>query len=79
MAIQKQYVTKIVTYRRQLRFNGENEEWELLRQVAQTQKVKGDDGYQRLIRSMFVYEYRDEEGSWFDINPILKDLVELKK
>lgn len=57
----------------------EDEEWELLRQVAKTQKVTGDDGYQKLIRSMFVYEYRDDEGSWFDINPILKDGVQLKK
>ncbi|OZH52974.1 KAP family P-loop domain-containing protein [Hydrocoleum sp. CS-953] len=57
----------------------EDEEWELLRQVAKTQKVTGDDGYQRLIRSMFVYEYQDDEGSWFDINPILKDGVQLKK
>ncbi len=57
----------------------EDEEWELFRQVAKTQKVTGDDGYQRLIRSMFVYEYRDDEGSWFDINPLLKDAVELKK
>lgn len=57
----------------------EDEEWELLRQVAKTEKVTGDDGDQRLIRSMFVYEYRDDEGSWFNINPILKDAVELKK
>ena len=57
----------------------DDQEWELLRQVAQTKKVKGDDGYQKLIRSMFVYEYRDDDGSWFDINPILKDAVELKK
>ena len=57
----------------------DDKEWELLRQVVQTQKVTGDAGYQRLIRSMFVYEYRDDEGSWFDINPLLKDAVELKK
>ncbi len=57
----------------------DDQEWELLRQVAQTKKVKGDDGYQKLIRSMFVYEYRDDHGSWFNINPILKDSVELKK
>lgn len=57
----------------------EDDEWELLRKVALTQKVTGDDGYQKLIRSMFVYEYRDANGSWFDINPILKDAPELKE
>ncbi|MEB3280412.1 MAG: ATP-binding protein [Lyngbya sp.] len=56
----------------------EDEEWELLRKVVQTQKVTGDDGYQKLIRSMFVYEYRDDRGSWFDVNPILKDAPELQ-
>jgi hypothetical protein len=46
-------------------------EWELLRQVKQRQQVIGDQGYEVLLRSMFVYEYRDREGSWFDLNPIL--------
>jgi len=49
-----------------------DDEWELLRQVRERKNVTGDDGYDVLIRSMFVYEYRDEEGSWFDINPILE-------
>ncbi len=53
-------------------------EWELLRQVVQSKKVTGDDGYKVLIRSMFVYEYRDAEGSWFDVNPILEGAEELK-
>jgi hypothetical protein len=49
------------------------EEWQLLQKVAEHQQVAGDDGYQMLIRSMFVYEYRDEDGSWFAINPILAE------
>jgi len=53
-------------------------EWELLRQVVRTKKVVGDEGYQTLIRSMFVYEYRNEQASWFDVNPILADAPELK-
>lgn len=56
----------------------EDEEWELLRRVAKTQKVTGDDGYQQLIRSMFVFEYQDDAGSWFDINPMLKNAPELQ-
>ncbi|MGQ4649659.1 ATP-binding protein [Lyngbya aestuarii] len=54
----------------------DHEEWVLLRQVAQHKKVAGDHGYQTLIRSMFVYEYRTSEESWFDINPILADAKE---
>jgi len=53
-------------------------EWSLLRQVIQNKKVAGDEGYQTLIRSMFVYEYRDEEGSWFEVNPILAEAEELR-
>jgi hypothetical protein len=52
-------------------------EWTLLRQVVNNKKVTGDDGYQALIRSMFVHEYRDSAGPWFDINPILSEAREL--
>ena len=80
LPISSENLNKVIqNFRNERTLAVEDEEWELLRQVAQTQKVKGDDGYQRLIRSMFVYEYRDDDGSWFDINPILKDSVELKK
>lgn len=53
-------------------------EWELLRQVRQSKTVRGEDAYQTLLRSLFVFEYRDEEQSWFDINPILADAEELQ-
>lgn len=49
------------------------EEWTLLRQVKQQQMVKGEEQYQTLLRSMFVFEYQDDEGSWFKINPMLAE------
>ncbi|MCT7975388.1 ATP-binding protein [Laspinema olomoucense] len=52
-------------------------EWKLLRRVREEKKVAGDDGYQTLIRSMFVYEYRDASESWFDVNPLLAEAKEL--
>lgn len=54
------------------------DEWELLRQVRESKAVRGEDAYQTLLRSLFVFEYRDEEQSWFDINPILTDAEELR-
>lgn len=54
-------------------------EWELLRQVRQRKKVSGDDGYQTLIYSRLVFEYRDDGESWFDINPILAEARELEE
>lgn len=55
-----------------------DDEWELLRQVRQRKKVSGDQGYQTLIRSRLVFEYRDRGESWFDVNPILAEAKELK-
>ncbi|MGK7928404.1 MAG: ATP-binding protein [Spirulina sp.] len=55
-----------------------DEEWELLRRVRHTKKVSDSAGYQTLIRSRFVFEYCDADGSWFDVNPLLADAEELK-
>ncbi|NET71786.1 MAG: ATP-binding protein [Sphaerospermopsis sp. SIO1G2] len=55
-----------------------NDEWNLLKQVKAQKKVAGDKGYQVLIRSMFVYEYRDGQDTWFDINPLLANAQELQ-
>ncbi|NEQ86359.1 MAG: ATP-binding protein, partial [Moorea sp. SIO2I5] len=55
-----------------------DDEWDLLRKVAKDKKVTGDDGYQILIRSRFVYEYYDQEEPWFDVNPILAEAKELQ-
>ncbi|NJM73592.1 MAG: AAA family ATPase [Scytonema sp. RU_4_4] len=54
-----------------------DDEWELLRRVKETKKVSDDQGYQKLIRSRFVFEYRDRGESWFDVNPILAEAREL--
>ncbi|OSO90859.1 KAP family P-loop domain-containing protein [Cylindrospermopsis raciborskii CENA303] len=47
------------------------DEWELLREVRKTKTYRGEEQYDILLRSLFVFEYRDDQGSWFDINPIL--------
>lgn len=58
-------------YRHQRVLAIDDHEWELLDQVAKTKRVAGTEAYQKLIRSQFVYEYRDTKGYWFDINPII--------
>jgi hypothetical protein len=52
-------------------------EWDLLHQVNAQKAVIGEDGYQTLLRSLFVFEYRDEQGSWFGLNPILAEANQL--
>lgn len=68
----------IVEYRSERTLAIDPKEWDLLRQVAKSKKFIGDEGYESLVRSMFVYEYRDSFGAWFDINPILAEAEELK-
>lgn len=55
-----------------------DQEWELLHQVAQDKSLRGEEGYQSLIHSMFVFEYRYQDEPWFDINPILAQAKELQ-
>ncbi len=47
--------------------------WELLFEVVHQQSVKGESDYQILLRSMFVFEYRDTIGRWFGISPALAE------
>jgi hypothetical protein len=54
------------------------DEWEVLQEVAQGKSLRGHEKYDLLLRNMFVFEYRDEEGSWFDINPILAESKEFR-
>ena len=55
-----------------------DEEWILLRQVAQEKQVKGVEEYQILVRSMFVFEYQDKQGGWFGVNPIFLEAKQLE-
>ena len=49
------------------------EEWALLRQVRDKKDLVGDRSYDQLIENLSIYEYRDDVGSWYDINPVLID------
>ncbi|ABA21462.1 conserved hypothetical protein [Trichormus variabilis ATCC 29413] len=48
-------------------------QWELLFDVMQQQSVKGESDYQSLLRSMYLFEYRDPVGRWFGISPALAE------
>lgn len=50
-----------------------DDEWELLRRVDRLQGVSGEDGHQTLLRSLFVFEYQDSDGLWFNVSPVLKE------
>ena len=54
-------------------------EWELLKHVRDNPRaVVGEAAYQTLLRSLFVFEYLDELGPLFGLNPILAEAEQLK-
>lgn len=48
-------------------------EWTLLLQAVSRQDVQGNEDYDILVRSLFLYEYRDAQGRWFGLNPLLAE------
>ncbi len=75
--LSRECIDKVIKQRRnELTLAITPDEWELLLEVAQEKKLRGHEKYELLLRSMFVFEYRDEDGSWFDINPILAEAKE---
>jgi hypothetical protein len=50
-----------------------NDEWDAIFQVVEQQNLSGDFEYQKLFRSMFVFEYQDEQGAWYSVNPVLQE------
>ncbi|MGD1905628.1 MAG: ATP-binding protein [Leptolyngbyaceae cyanobacterium] len=48
-------------------------EWRMLFQAVNTRSLQGESDYNRLLRSLFLYEYRDERGRWVDLNPVLAE------
>ncbi|MDJ0599479.1 MAG: AAA family ATPase [Crocosphaera sp.] len=60
-------------YRDTISLNVKRNQWELLKQIEKEQDISGEPEYVSLLSSLFVFEYKDEEGSWFDVNPVLKE------
>jgi hypothetical protein len=48
-----------------------SDEWGLLNKIHQTKELSGDNDFSKLIRTLLVYEYRDDRGAWYEVNPIL--------
>ncbi|MBE9004624.1 AAA family ATPase [Fortiea sp. LEGE XX443] len=63
----------IKDYRDDLLLAIDEYQWELLFEVVQQQSVKGESEYQSLLRSMYLFEYRDPLGRWFGISPALAE------
>ncbi|MGK7873798.1 MAG: ATP-binding protein [Xenococcaceae cyanobacterium] len=78
LPLSREGLEKVIKARcNQMKLAIKDREWELLRQVQRQKEVRGEEEYQVLIRSMFVYECRDNEGSFFYVNPILLEAGKL--
>ncbi|MBW4600717.1 MAG: AAA family ATPase [Calothrix sp. FI2-JRJ7] len=51
----------------------DSQEWDLIFEVLEKQHIKDDVKYHTLLNSLFIFEYRDTDGSWFAIHPILAE------
>ncbi len=49
----------------------DDDEYEMLREVHHTKTIGGDRLYDKLIANRLVFEYQEEQTSWFDLNPII--------
>ncbi len=76
---ERECVELVVQRHRDFRTNPiDGDEWELIFQVVQQQKVRGDVEYHTLLRSLFIFEYRDRLGAWFAVNPVLAETQKFK-
>lgn len=75
----RECVELVIRRQRDYRTNAiDPHEWELIFQVVQQQRVRGDIEYHTLLRSLFVFEYRDHLGAWFAVNPVLAETEKFK-
>lgn len=59
---ERECVDLVIQRQRDYRANAiDPHEWELIFQVVQQQRVRGDIEYHTLLRSLFVFEYRDHQ------------------
>ncbi len=72
-------VELVIQRQRDYRANAiDMDESELILQVIQDQRVRGNVEYDILLRSLFVFEYRDHQGVWFALNPVLAEIEKFK-
>lgn len=76
----RQCVERVIQdYRDDLLRTATDDEWEMIMGVVhQGGILKGEKEYQTLLPSMFFFEYRDQQGQWFGINPALEETERFK-
>ncbi len=56
-------------------------DWEMLRKVEQekdTISIGDIENYQHFLSQLWLLEYKDPQGKWFGVNPLLKETTQFK-
>ena len=70
--ISRQCISKVIQeYQDSLLRTIEDIEWTMIMEVDKRKSLKGEEECQTLLPSMFIFEYQDSKGSWYDVNPAL--------
>ncbi|HEY9735241.1 MAG TPA: ATP-binding protein [Trichocoleus sp.] len=51
----------------------DDHEWQMLMQAVERGRVNSGEDYNKLLRSLYLLEYRAPEERWFGINPVLAE------
>jgi hypothetical protein len=51
----------------------DSQDWQRLFEAISEGDEQGSSAYNPLLRSLFLHEYRDSEGRWFGLNPVLAE------
>lgn len=49
------------------------EEWKLLREVHENKSITNPEACARLLDNYVILEYRDEDGPWHDVSPVIRE------
>lgn len=60
------YVTSILTSKR----------WQILRDIAKSKPILEGEDYLQLLENFAILEYRDADGPWYDVNPVIREARE---
>jgi len=48
-------------------------QWPILREVARTKTLSDAEDCLELLENLAVLEYRDGDGPWYDVNPMVRE------
>jgi hypothetical protein len=54
------------------------QQWQVLSDVAQKKATTETEDFLQLLDNLLVLEYRDDDGPWYDVNPLTREVREFK-